>query len=93
LHNRGVAVDVGLVDDRAQPVSLPTDFDDFTEAAHQNAPVPPAAAAERARLRKAMTAAGFRVNAKEWWHYELPDAKRYEVEERTASELMAKKGS
>lgn len=70
LHERGVAVDLGLADLEGRPVEVPTKFDEFGPVAAADAPLPEGAAkAHRDALEKAMYAAGFRVNPKEWWHY------------------------
>jgi D-alanyl-D-alanine dipeptidase len=70
LHERGVAVDLELADAEGRPVALPTPFDDFGPAASADAPLPEGPAkAHREALKRAMYAAGFRVNPKEWWHY------------------------
>jgi len=70
LHERGVAVDVGLADLAGRPVEMPTSFDEFGPAAAADAPLPEGPArAHRETLRAAMHAAGFRVNPKEWWHF------------------------
>ena len=70
LHERGVAVDVGLADLAGHPVEMPTAFDEFGPAAAADAPLPEGSSkAHREALRAAMHAAGFRVNPKEWWHF------------------------
>jgi D-alanyl-D-alanine dipeptidase len=70
LHQRGVAVDLGLADLAGRPVPLPTRHDEFCSRTPADAPLPDAAAGKnRDALRAAMTAAGFRVNPREWWHY------------------------
>lgn len=70
LHERGVAVDLGLADAGGAPVELPTPFDAFGPRAAARAELPPGPAREhRDALRLAMTAAGFRVNPSEWWHF------------------------
>jgi D-alanyl-D-alanine dipeptidase len=70
LHERGVAVDLGLADLDGRPVEVPTKFDQFGPAAAADAPLPDGPAkSHRDALEKAMYAAGFRVNPKEWWHY------------------------
>jgi zinc D-Ala-D-Ala dipeptidase len=70
-HTRGTAVDVTLVDRRGRQLSMPTDFDDFSEAAHQDAPGIPAERAAHARqLRQAMERRGFQAFATEWWHFD-----------------------
>ena len=70
LHERGVAVDVGLADTTGAPVEMPTAFDAFGAAAAADAPLPDGPAkSHREALRAAMHAAGFRVNPAEWWHF------------------------
>ncbi|TMA32424.1 MAG: D-alanyl-D-alanine dipeptidase [Deltaproteobacteria bacterium] len=70
LHERGVAVDLGLADLSGAPVAVPTKFDEFGPQAAAGAPLPDGPAkAHRDALEAAMHAAGFRVNPKEWWHY------------------------
>lgn len=70
LHERGVAVDLGLADLDGAPAAEPTDLDHFGPEALADAPLPGGPAkANREALKAAMYAAGFRVNPKEWWHY------------------------
>jgi zinc D-Ala-D-Ala dipeptidase len=70
LHERGVAVDVGLANLEGAPVEMPTAFDAFGPDAAADAPIPDGTAkANREALRAAMYAAGFRVNPSEWWHF------------------------
>lgn len=77
-HNRGAAVDVGVVGLDGEPVPLPTGHDDFTPAAHRDAEdLPAAAIANRERLERAMVQAGWIPLASEWWHFDAPDWKRY----------------
>jgi D-alanyl-D-alanine dipeptidase len=75
-HNRGAAVDLSLADLDGRPVALPTAYDAFGPLARAGAleGVPPAARRNRAALRAAMEAEGFRVNPAEWWHYDAPEA-------------------
>jgi D-alanyl-D-alanine dipeptidase len=73
-HSRGAAVDVGLVDADGKPVTLPTKFDEFTEAAHRSKALAGEQGAEARRLEKAMKAAGFVGMPTEWWHFDAPDA-------------------
>ncbi len=75
-HNRGNAVDVTLVDGHGRELPMPTRFDDFTpRAAHSAMDLPPEAIRNRQILTDAMTAAGFRPLAEEWWHYDDPDGR------------------
>ena len=46
---------------------MPTDFDDFSEVAHQEA------LAHARRLRQAMERHGFGAFAPEWWHFDAHD--------------------
>jgi D-alanyl-D-alanine dipeptidase len=80
-HNRGAAVDVGLVDLRTgEPLRMPTAYDVFTPAAAQgyNA-LPAAAVADRELLRSTMERHGFRPLASEWWHYDFKTWPRFSL--------------
>jgi D-alanyl-D-alanine dipeptidase len=70
-HTRGTAVDVTLVNRRGTPLAMPTDYDDFSEAAHVDATGTPSTAARNARrLRVAMERRGFVTFPTEWWHFD-----------------------
>jgi len=70
LHERGVAIDLGLADASGRLVELPTEHDAFGPAAHADAPLPAGPAREhRDALREALHANGWRVNPQEWWHF------------------------
>ncbi len=75
-HNRGAAVDLGLVALDGEEVALPTDFDEFTPRARAAASdgISPEARAHRQALREAMVAAGFLPSRSEWWHFSAPEA-------------------
>jgi D-alanyl-D-alanine dipeptidase len=75
-HNRGAAIDVGLVDKDGAAVTLPTGFDDFTEAAHRDHALVGDKSVEGKRLEAAMTKAGFVAMPTEWWHFDAPDASK-----------------
>lgn len=77
-HNRGGAVDLGLVTLAGDDVEFPSAYDFFGKAAHHAFQGGSEVARQnRERLRAAMEAAGFKRNPMEWWHYDLPDAARY----------------
>lgn len=78
-HNRGVAIDLSMVDLKTnKPVAMPTDFDNFTFKAHQRyIPSDPVIAANRQLLRSTMLQHGFKGSSTEWWHFYLPDYKKY----------------
>ena len=70
-HNRGMAVDCGLVDAEGRPLPMPTAFDAFVPEARADALL---ASAELTRNRDilvtTMEAEGFRVLSSEWWHFD-----------------------
>lgn len=79
-HNRGVAVDLSLVDLEGRDVEMPTEFDTFSRAAHHGyAGGSSAAKRHREILLRAMEQAGFKRNRMEWWHYDLPGAGKYPI--------------
>ncbi|MBU9763166.1 D-alanyl-D-alanine dipeptidase [Mycobacterium sp. TNTM28] len=74
-HEAGRSVDVTIAED-GSPVDMGTGFDDFTprSLAYATDGVSPAAQANRARLRTAMSAGGLSVYPGEWWHFDGPGA-------------------
>jgi zinc D-Ala-D-Ala dipeptidase len=84
LHSWGVAVDATLVDDWGLPLSMPTEFDDFTPAAmlHYTGH-DPIVQTHLYLLQRTMAYAGFYGLRTEWWHFTTSDWKRY-VPERLA---------
>ena len=84
-HNRGVAIDAALVGEDGKALVFPTKFDDFTSRAYQSFACPaasPEPCANREILKTMMLKAGLKPLSSEWWHYELPDAKKYPLIER-----------
>ncbi len=72
-HNRGAAVDVGLVDASGRELPMPSAFDDFTQKAHRNyQDASPEALKNRAILEEAMREQGFEPLPTEWWHFDGP---------------------
>jgi len=78
-HNRGMAVDVGLVDLAGALLPMPTPFDSFRPEAAADADVPPPGRHNRARLIEAMAAEGLRVLSSEWWHFDADGWREREV--------------
>jgi len=80
-HNRGVAVDLTVIDLRSgKEIDMGTSFDNFTDSAHHDFKNLPAnVLANRLLLRTLMEKYGFKALESEWWHYALPDAKKYEL--------------
>jgi D-alanyl-D-alanine dipeptidase len=79
-HNRGGAVDLTLVTLDGGEVEMPTPFDTFSAAAHHGYDGgTEASRAHRLVLKAAMEDAGFAKNQMEWWHWDLPDAKKHPI--------------
>lgn len=80
-HNRGIAVDLTLVDvETGKELDMGTPFDEFTPAAHHGfRGLTNAQQEARLLLKNVMEKHGFKALATEWWHYSWPDALRYDV--------------
>lgn len=71
-HNRGCSVDVTLVILRTgEALIMPTDYDDFTPAAHADfSQLPTLALLNRGVLRAVMSRHCFQQYPGEWWHFD-----------------------
>jgi D-alanyl-D-alanine dipeptidase len=70
MHNRGLAVDLTVVDRNGNELDMGTDFDFFGKRAHQDhVDLPAHIFDNRKRLRSTMEAHGFKAIRTEWWHY------------------------
>lgn len=80
-HNRGIAVDITLVDKRTgKELDMGTGFDNFTDSAHHNfSNLPSSILLNRIRLRSLMENHGFKSLETEWWHYSWPNDGHFEV--------------
>lgn len=79
-HCRGVAVDLTLVDKNGYELEMGTDFDDFSpKAYHANTKISVQAQQNRFILMGIMLSAGFDFYQKEWWHYQLFNARSYDI--------------
>jgi D-alanyl-D-alanine dipeptidase len=79
-HNRGIAVDVTLIDTLGKLVPMPTAYDNFTDSAHHSfMQLPLAILQNRALLKNVMEYFGFVALPTEWWHFSLPDPTKYEL--------------
>lgn len=80
-HNRGCAVDITLYDLKTgKEVTMPSDYDEFTERAHPD--YTGGNIEQRHRrdlLRSAMEAEGFKVYQNEWWHFDYQGWEAYPV--------------
>ena len=87
-HNYGVAVDLTIVDDRGRALDMGSPFDHFGPEAHLGKEQERARAgifapdvpANRALMRRILSAVGLRPYDKEWWHYQermsMPEVRR-----------------
>jgi D-alanyl-D-alanine dipeptidase len=77
-HNRGVTVDLTLVDSNGNELDMPSGFDDFSSAAYRsNTAMTAAQRKNLATLTTVMTQCGFNTLDSEWWHYEDSNYKNY----------------
>ncbi|WP_374440131.1 D-alanyl-D-alanine dipeptidase [Stella sp.] len=77
-HSRGVAIDLTLVDGSGRELAMGTGFDAVVDQSHHGrSDVPVEAQRNRLLLLGIMTAAGWDHYRKEWWHYQLFDARRF----------------
>ncbi len=80
MHNRGVAVDLGLADEYGTPVDMGTDFDYFGPKAHSDyKKLPKKVLYNRKILRQMMELYGFKHIRTEWWHFYHLDFARYNL--------------
>ena len=88
-HNRGCAVDLGLVELRTgRVIEMPSRFDEFSPRAYPDY----AGGSTRRRwfrdtLRAAMEREGFSVYPQEWWHFDYRHWADYPVGDQTFSDL------
>lgn len=80
-HNRGLAVDLTLVDlTSGKELNMGTAYDNFTDTAHHHfAALPEAILNNRSLLKNVMEKYGFKALHTEWWHYSWPNDRNYEV--------------
>lgn len=77
-HSRGVAIDLTLIDSEGKELDMGTPFDDFTERSHHaRTDISLEAQRNRLLLLGLMSAAGWDFYSKEWWHYQLFNARSY----------------
>jgi D-alanyl-D-alanine dipeptidase len=78
-HNRGIAVDLTLIDlHTQQELDMGTGFDNFSDTAHHSfTDLPATVLQNRKLLREEMIAQGFVALETEWWHYSLPNGAKF----------------
>jgi D-alanyl-D-alanine dipeptidase len=70
MHNRGLAIDVTLVDENGEELNMGTDFDFFGIEAHtDNYDLPEEVLRNRKVLETMMREIGFKGIRTEWWHF------------------------
>ncbi len=89
-HSRGVAIDLTLIDVDGQALDMGTPFDDFTDRSHHGrTDISLDAQRNRLLLLGLMSAAGWDFYTKEWWHYQLFNARSYPlISDTTLSRRM-----
>jgi D-alanyl-D-alanine dipeptidase len=79
-HTRGVAVDLTLLEATGNELDMGTPVDTMTTDSHHFCLNHSAAVQiNRAKLLTVMLEAGFVHHPKEWWHYQLPGAKDFDL--------------
>jgi D-alanyl-D-alanine dipeptidase len=88
-HNRGIAIDLTLVDlATRKQLEMPTGFDSFSDSAHQDfMSLSPEVLQNRSLLKTIMEKRGFIALSTEWWHFSWPHPENYEVLDLGFNEL------
>jgi zinc D-Ala-D-Ala dipeptidase len=69
-HNKGLSIDITLVDEKGIALDMGTAFDNFTDTAHHDfKELTPKVLHNRAILKNIMQYYGFAALETEWWHY------------------------
>ena len=69
-HNRGIAVDLTILDHNGKPLDMGTAFDEFSPKSHHTyLELSPEVLKNRSLLKTTMAAVGLRHINTEWWHY------------------------
>ncbi len=91
-HNRGIAVDLTLVDLKTgKERDMGTGFDNFSDTArHSFTGLPEEILQDRLLLKTVMEKHGFRSIETEWWHYYLPGGEKYELLDLDFKTLLRK---
>lgn len=77
-HTRGTAVDVTLVDRLGRELTMPSEFDDFSERAHRDySGGTHEQRTNRQLLQNVMQRHGFVGYPTEWWHFDLKGWESY----------------
>ena len=70
MHNKGLAVDLTIVDEDGKELDMGTTFDFFGKKAHHDhTDLPEEVLKNRTLLKETLAKYGFRHIRTEWWHY------------------------
>lgn len=88
-HNRGAAVDLTIVElASGKELNMGTGFDHFSDTAHVGfKELPSDVLQNRLLLQSLMEQQGFKILETEWWHFYLPDAKKYDLMDLSFKQL------
>lgn len=90
-HNRGMAVDLTLVDKEGKEIPMPTPYDDFTEKASRDYfDLPSQILINRKFLEDIMVKYGFSGFPTEWWHFDFKGWEKYDILDVEFSEIEKK---
>lgn len=80
-HSRGVAIDLTLIDMKTgEALDMGTGFDEFSlKSHHGNTEISKLAQKNRMLLMGLMTTAGWDFYRNEWWHYQMFEARSFDV--------------
>lgn len=90
-HNRGLAVDLTMVKlESEEEINMGTGYDSFTDTAHHafTNKLSPEVQRVRGILKSTMEKHGFTIMPTEWWHYNWPNDRGYEVMDIPFSKLL-----
>ncbi len=74
MHNRGVAVDLSIMDENGNYLDMGTAYDFFGRAAHtDHTDLPAEVLKNRKLLKDLMVKYGFKGIRTEWWHFSLAE--------------------
>jgi len=91
-HNRGLSIDLTIIDlNDETELDMGTGFDNFTDTAHHTfKALPTSVLQNRKLLRQTMEKYGFKALETEWWHYNWPNDRNYEVLNIDFKKLLSK---
>lgn len=74
MHNRGLAIDLTIIDSRGKELAMGTEYDYFGKEAHyDHMDHPKEVLDNRKMMRTIMEHYGFAGIRTEWWHFSLPE--------------------